>query len=730
VKPNLKNAGGRAPVNGAGKNGAPATPPLTGPIFDASAIEMQRRMRVNPLPMLDPQNYGMWLDQFDAGMLRQASLVWEAMAKRDDTLISVKPALENVIASKGWQVLKKKGAPEPEASRHAAAIQYFYDNCSAVDAFDRNERGKRFLMLQHMMRAESFKYALQHFVWKPQPGKMIEVEGAQPVPALTAELEYVPLWFFENTTGTMRFLPMGGFGAQGTTMDFEGEWMCTTGRGIMFAAGICVTFKRLTFQDWTIYNERYAQAKVVGKTNATKESKQGQAMEEVVSAFNGDMGVVLYETPPGEKSPIELLGPEGTTSVDIFERFLDRQDRKMTVMYRGSDLRNMSREKDTTGVSAQTEETEAIELAAVMMIAGTCQEHIDRPVIRFCFGEGVEPLAYFGLPDIDTEDAQQLRESAGFLADRRVRVKASSIADRLGIETLGEQENDEDLLQPITKVAAPGATPDSKPAEDPAATANSRPPGPDSPALGRLLAVARHAWPEALAGDLQPLRTALEEVLQGDDATLLQRAQALAVAMRAPAFIDQIVGANGSELALFKILSAACATGLAEQQPGATGNAGDVPGHPFHGNQHTGGEGGGESRPSRAVKAQSISEVLAASKTGAHAWTDYADVSAEEAVKLKARTGQDFTGYKHLLDSGETRKIIRDHGEDARPITEEDFHRLPEYLASAQSSHISTTHGKPDRIVHVTHDEQHRIVVIEEIRTGREKLALKTMYRP
>src|SRR3954463_2138046 len=113
-----------------------------------------------------------------------------------------------------------------------------------------------------MGTAASYAYAVHHFVWKPQPGRMLEVPGADPVPALRAELEHVPLWFFENVTGTLRFLPYGGFGVEGRPLDWDGEWMVTTGAGVMFAASICHVFKRLTFQDWTIFNERYAQAKV------------------------------------------------------------------------------------------------------------------------------------------------------------------------------------------------------------------------------------------------------------------------------------------------------------------------------------------------------------------------------------------------------------------------------------------------------------------------------------
>lgn len=419
-----------------------AAPALnTAPAFDADQVALQRRMRFNPLRMLTPEMLSMALDQFDIGILRHAGLLWDAMMRRDDTLSFVVPQLENSIAGKPWGVFKKKGADPVEAARHAAALEYFYGSVTAVNAFDRNERGDRHLLLKQMSSAYAYRYAVHHFVWRPEPGKMIKVEGGAPVPALSAEMEFVPLWYFETTTGALRFLPFGGFGVTGQPMNFQGEWMCTSGPGMMFAASICYVFKRLTFQDWTIFNERYSQQKVLGQTPESKDSPAGQAMADMVANFNGDQGIVQYGAQPGSESPIKLLGPSGTVSVDLFERFLDRQDRKMTVMFRGSDLRNMSREKDTTGVSAQTQETDALELAHCASIASACREFIDRAVIRYCFGEGVEPLAHFGLPDMDKEDAQQLRESAGFLADRGVLVDAATVAERLGVTTTEEEED-------------------------------------------------------------------------------------------------------------------------------------------------------------------------------------------------------------------------------------------------------------------------------------------------
>jgi len=435
----------------------PPAPPNTQQLFDPANVELQRRMRFNPLRTVDPENLSRALDQFEIGILRDAALLWDAICKRDDTLTAVKPHLEESIASKDWGVFVKPNLPESqakEAARHKACLEYFYDSITATDAFDRNERGGLPLVIKHMMRAHSFYYSTGHLVWKPEPGKMIDVEGASPAPVISAEIEHVPLWYFENCSGTLRFLPFGGFGITGQEMDWDGEWMVTVGRGVMFAASICYVFKRLTFQDWTIYNERYAQNKVVGQTTASADSPQGQAMASVLSNFNGDQAIVLYESQVTDKLPIQLLGPDGATSVDLFQRFLDRQDSKMTVMFRASDLSMMSKGGEgekPLGASLQGDETDTLEKSCCRMVKGTANYYLDRQVIRYCFGQGIEPLAYFGLPDMDQEDVAEIRNSAGFLADRGVLVNAASVADRLGIELA---ENGEPALESIVAAAS------------------------------------------------------------------------------------------------------------------------------------------------------------------------------------------------------------------------------------------------------------------------------------
>jgi hypothetical protein len=178
------------------------------PLTTADAVQMAQRLRFNPLRILTPEYLAAALDSFKAGNIAPAAQLWEAMLERDDTLSSVEPKRCLAVAQRSWKIVKLKDAPEPEASRHAAALEFFYNHATAGNAYDRNVRGEFEKIVEQMMSAVSMKYAVHHIVWKRMSFD-IPVENAAPVAAYTAEFEFVPLYFFENTTGSLRYVESG-----------------------------------------------------------------------------------------------------------------------------------------------------------------------------------------------------------------------------------------------------------------------------------------------------------------------------------------------------------------------------------------------------------------------------------------------------------------------------------------------------------------------------------------
>lgn len=113
----------------------------------------------------------------------------------------------------------------------------------------------------------------------------------------------------------------------------------------------------------------------------------------------------------------------------------------------------------------------------------------------------------------------------------------------------------------------------------------------------------------------------------------------------------------------------------------------------------------------------------------AHDWADYAQIDSDEAARIKADTGDDMTGWKRSLIATEVRKIIRDHSADQRPITPADFEKLPLWFSKAKKRQKIVRKGRPP-VLKTTVKDGAQIWIIEEIRTGRKKLVLLSIYRP
>src|SRR5688572_11872043 len=80
-----------------------------------------KKWRFNPLTHLTATSLARHLDAFDAGNLREAALIWEALEQRDDLLRGVISKRKKSVARHGWTVLPK--ADLCEADQAAAREQ-------------------------------------------------------------------------------------------------------------------------------------------------------------------------------------------------------------------------------------------------------------------------------------------------------------------------------------------------------------------------------------------------------------------------------------------------------------------------------------------------------------------------------------------------------------------------------------------------------------------------------
>jgi hypothetical protein len=138
----------------------------------------------------------------------------------------------------------------------------------------------------------------------------------------------------------------------------------------------------------------------------------------------------------------------------------------------------------------------------------------------------------------------------------------------------------------------------------------------------------------------------------------------------------------------------------------------------------------------------SIEEVLRIMKTNkgnknaSGIWVDYAPVTSESAKRIFDSTGIRIDEqYVHTLDGAGVQHPLTEHGSDTEkqkhqlPLTEADYKLLPEVISNPDKiERGGRTKQGLDSIVYIKRINGHSLV-IEEVRTGKRKLVLKTMRK-
>lgn len=335
---------------------------------------------------LNPTRLNHVLEQFSYGYLRDAAMLWQKVKDRDDTIKAVAEKRELGAALLNWEILPLDDSPEAEA--HKQALEDFYNNLRATDALDQNKRGGVATLIRQMMHSVGHKYAVHEVVWRPDAA------------ALTAEFRFVPLQFFENTQGRLRFLEQDG-AAAGVDLE-EGGWMVTCGAGIMEACSIAYLFKTLPLKSALMFLDKFGLPGLHGETSAAPGSEEWTKMRDALANFSQDWALL---TSAGAKvTPIEV----STTGALPHLELVDRMDRAISRLWRGADLGTMSKDGSAVGANPQDSETDILEAADAMIISETLQHYVDEWVIRYRFG--TTPRAYFQLqPTVRVNQELQLK---------------------------------------------------------------------------------------------------------------------------------------------------------------------------------------------------------------------------------------------------------------------------------------------------------------------------------
>ncbi len=353
---------------------------------------MKLKSRIIHSPILTPKMYNrrvhatsveilaQQLDAFRAGHLRDAALIWDCMEDRDDTVHISASKRKKAVARHSYEILTLENSKS--ADEHRKVLEYFYTNLYVTHAVDNNEQGGFQLLVRQMMDAVGKKYAVHEIIWRPEPnGK------------LTAEMRFVPLWCFENTTGKLRFCP---YEYSDKSLPLEpGGWMVTVGEGLMMACSIACLYKQIPLIDWLSYCQKHGVPAVIGKTAAARGSA---AWNEMIKSLD----TMLSERDPAilisDTDQVDLIR-QSSNSAMPFPELVDEMTRAIISLWRGGDLSTRS-ERYSVGASMQQDEALLLEIDDSEWISETLHAYLDKWIIHYVFGEDVTPLARIHLRNI------------------------------------------------------------------------------------------------------------------------------------------------------------------------------------------------------------------------------------------------------------------------------------------------------------------------------------------
>jgi phage gp29-like protein len=380
-------------------------------------IKGERLSRFNPIRGLTAEILASRIDYFEAGYLGPFARLMAAIKRRDDVMKTVAPKREKAPGRRKWEILIDSSIPEAqqaEAQKHKEALEYFYNNLTATDALDLNQRGGVRLLVRQIMQAVGYKYAVHHIVWKQTPD------------GITAELIYCPLWFFENRTGKLRYLK-DEFAFDGEEM-LEGEWMVAVEQDyLMEACAVAYIYKSLPLKDWLIFSQDYAKPVVEGITDAPEGSKEWNTLKAAVDALAADLRLVRSRS--AEIKLTELSASANHPHPPLVERM----DRALASIWRGADLSTISAGSgDGSGASLQGDEKDLLEEDDASFASETCNDSLDTKVIEYTFGPGTKPLAYFKIIVPPKKDITQEIATDTFLRDSGAPLGMKATLERYG----------------------------------------------------------------------------------------------------------------------------------------------------------------------------------------------------------------------------------------------------------------------------------------------------------
>lgn len=394
---------------------------------DAARIRFELLSRFNPLRGMTPQKAVRLLEEFDRGILREAAWAFEKIESHDDMAKTVASKRKKAPSRQPWFIAAAEGwedrGNEKALNEQTEFLQHLFNTVRCTHALDRNQQGGLRLAINQMCDAIGKKYAVHELDWRPQRDGNLEVG-----------MSFTPLWFFENTTGLLRFLPRGQ-SQSGEDLDPLG-WMVTVGDGLMVATTVAYLYKTLPLKDWLTYSERCGMPFPTMATDAQYGTAEWDDAVAALNAIAAEFGAVH-----SRDAELKIHDLKGSGELP-YPRLIERMDRAIAMLWRGSDLSTMSG-RDQMGASLQQDESDILVEDDVEMINETLHHQITLPALRWRFGRDVQILCRFELHSPDRLDEKAEQEKLHRAADYGVKIPVNDYKERLSIPMA---EGDEEAL--------------------------------------------------------------------------------------------------------------------------------------------------------------------------------------------------------------------------------------------------------------------------------------------
>ena len=440
----------RAEVEPRGRNGNNIANVAAGSVLSqymsAFVAAWAKRSRYNPIRQLSPEYLSRIMDIFQNGYLREFALMAEAIRRRDPFVQTCVRKREKSVSRHGIDVLTVDGIADnlkDKAKEHATALRWFYDHVTARDVMEQDQVGGKRLLIQQMMSAVYYRYACHEIVWRPS------VEPETQKPRLTADFNFVPLYFFEATTGHLRFIRRYFGTIFGEEMP-TGDWLVTVSDGISEAIAVCYMFKTMPLKDWLSFSERFGTPGLLGKTTAALNSMGWNQMVKDLAQFAQHWTAVT-----NIQNTIELIEPKGSTGHNtIFEPLYEAMNKAIATVCRGADLSTISSgvHSQGRGSSLQGDESALLEQDDAEMITETLAQ-VDKLALARLFPDE-EPLAYAKISVPDQKTVTDTIARLTFMLSAGAPVGMEWARNELGVPEPGEEEPT--LTAPQTMIAGQG----------------------------------------------------------------------------------------------------------------------------------------------------------------------------------------------------------------------------------------------------------------------------------